>query len=150
MAKAYDIPATKLIERLSELLKKEKKIEPPDWSAFVKTGAHVEKIPQNKDWWYTRCASLLRKVYMHGPIGVSDLKSEYGGKKQAGYNLAHHRDAGGAIIRKSLQQLEVAGYIIKKNKGRLISQEGMKKIDKLATEIYKDIIKASPELQRYA
>jgi small subunit ribosomal protein S19e len=70
MAKAYDIPATKLIDRLSEQLKKEKKIEPPNWSAFVKTGAHVEKIPQNKDWWYTRCASLLRKVYMHGPIGV--------------------------------------------------------------------------------
>jgi hypothetical protein len=26
----------------------------------------------------------------------------------------------------------------------------MKKIDKLATEIYKEIIKATPELQRYA
>jgi small subunit ribosomal protein S19e len=150
MAKAYDIPANKLIDRLTEQLKKEKKIEPPSWSAFVKTGAHVEKIPQNRDWWYARCASILRKVYIHGPIGVLDLKSEYGGKKQAGYSLAHHKDAGGAIIRKALQQLERAGYVIKKGKGRLISEEGMKKIDKLATEIYKEIIKASPELQRYA
>jgi small subunit ribosomal protein S19e len=150
MAKAYDIPANKLIDRLTEQLKKEKKIEPPSWSAFVKTGAHVEKIPQNRDWWYARCASILRKVYIHGPIGVLDLKSGYGGKKQAGYSLAHHKDAGGAIIRKALQQLEMAGYVIKKGKGRLISEEGMKKIDKLATEIYKEIIKASPELQRYA
>jgi small subunit ribosomal protein S19e len=150
MAKAYDIPAINLIDRLSEQLKKEKKIEPPGWSAFVKTGAHTEKIPQNKDWWYARCESILRKVYIHGPIGVSDLRSEYGGNKQAGYNLAHHKDAGGAIIRKALQQLEVAGYVVKKGRGRLVSDEGMKKIDKLATEIYKEIIKTNSELQRYA
>jgi small subunit ribosomal protein S19e len=150
MAKAYDIPANNLIDRLSEQLKKEKKIEPPGWSAFVKTGAHTEKIPQNKDWWNARCASILRKVYIHGPIGVSDLRSEYGGNKQAGYNLAHHKDAGGAIIRKALQQLEVAGYVAKKGRGRLVSDEGMKKIDKLSTEIYKEIIKTNPELQRYA
>ena len=150
MAKAYDIPADDLIMKLAEQLKKDKKIESPSWAAFVKTGAHTEKIPQNKDWWYTRCASLLRKVYIHGPIGVSDLKSEYGGRKQIGYNLSHHKDAGGAIIRKGLQQLEVAGYIVKKSKGRLISEEGMKRIDRIATELYKEIIKTSQGLQRYA
>ena len=150
MAKAYDIPADDLIMKLAEQLKKDKKIESPSWAAFVKTGAHTEKTPQNKDWWYTRCASLLRKVYIHGPIGVSDLKSEYGGRKQVGYNLSHHKDAGGAIIRKALQQLEVAGYIVKKNKGRLVSEEGMKRIDRVATELYKEIIKTSQEMQRYA
>ena len=150
MAKAYDVPADELIIKLAEQLKKDKRIESPSWAAFVKTGAHVEKIPQNKDWWYTRCASLLRKVYIHGPIGVSDLKSEYGGRKQIGYNLSHHKDAGGAIIRKGLQQLEVAGYIVKKSKGRLISEEGMKRIDRIATELYKEIIKTSQGLQRYA
>jgi small subunit ribosomal protein S19e len=150
MAKAYDIPADDLIMKLAEQLKKDKKIESPSWTAFVKTGAHTEKIPQNKDWWYTRCASLLRKVYIHGPIGVSDLKSEYGGTKKIGYNLSHHKDAGGAIIRKALQQLEVAGYIVKKNKGRLVSDEGMKRIDRVATELYKEIIKTSQEMQRYA
>jgi small subunit ribosomal protein S19e len=150
MAKAYDIPADDLIMKLAEQLKKDKKIESPSWAAFVKTGAHTEKIPQNKDWWYTRCASLLRKVYIHGPIGISDLKSEYGGRKQIGYNLSHHKDAGGAIIRKALQQLEVAGYIVKKNKGRLVSEEGMKRIDRVATELYKEIIKTSQEMQRYA
>ncbi|MGA8912122.1 MAG: 30S ribosomal protein S19e [Nitrososphaeraceae archaeon] len=150
MAKAYDIPADDLIMKLAEQLKKDKKIESPSWAAFVKTGAHTEKIPQNKDWWYTRCASLLRKVYIHGPIGVSDLKIEYGGRKKIGYNLSHHKDAGGAIIRKALQQLEVAGYIVKKNKGRLVSEEGMKRIDRVATELYKEIIKTSQEMQRYA
>ncbi|HVX03034.1 MAG TPA: 40S ribosomal protein S19, partial [Nitrososphaera sp.] len=88
MAKVYDVPADELIAKLAEQLKKDKKIEPPAWSAFVKTGSHAEKIPQNRDWWYTRCASLLRKIYLHGPIGVSDLKVAYGGRKQIGYNLS--------------------------------------------------------------
>ena len=150
MAKAYDVSAHDLIIRLAEQLKKEKKIEAPEWGAFVKTGTHVEKIPENKDWWYTRCASILRKVYVHGPISISDLKSEYGGRKRIGYNLDHHKDAGGAIIRKALQQLEYTGYITKKKEGRLITEEGMKKVDRVATEIYKEIIKTVPGLERYA
>ena len=92
---------------------------------------------------------MLRKVYINGPIGISDLRSEYGGKKQAGYNIAHHKKAGGAIVRKALQQLEVAGYITKKSKGRTISDEGMKKVDRMATEIYKNLANSRPELQRY-
>lgn len=149
MAKAYDIPADVLITHLAENLKKDKKIEVPQWSQFVKTGCHVEKIPQNKDWWYTRCASLLRKVYINGPIGISNLRTEYGGKKQIGYNLAHHKRAGGAIVRRALQQLETAGYVAKKNKGRTISDEGMKKVDRLATEIYKEIVNSRPDIARY-
>ena len=87
---------------------------------------------------------------MHGPIGTSDLRSMYGGReKRIGYNLDHHRDAGGSIIRKALQQLESAGYMTKKKGGRLMSDEGMKKIDRLTTEIFKEI-HTIPNLQRYA
>lgn len=150
MAKIFDVPADNLISKLSEQLKKDKKINPPGWSSFVKTGTHAEKMPQNKDWWYTRCASLVRKVYLHGPIGISDLKSYYGGRKRIGYNLDHHKDAGGAIIRKALQQLESAGYIDKKSKGRMISNEGMKRVDRLATEIFKEVCKENKNLDRYA
>jgi small subunit ribosomal protein S19e len=93
----------------------------------------------------------LRKIYLHGPLGVADLAVAYGGRKKVGYNLAHHRDAGGAIIRKALQQLEASGYVVKVNgKGRIISSEGMKKLDRLATELHKELIKAAPQLQRYA
>ena len=62
---------------------------------------------------------IVTESYINGPIGISDLRSEYGGKKQVGYNIAHHKKAGGAIVRKALQQLEVAGYITKKSKGRI-------------------------------
>ena len=150
MAKVFDVPAEDLISKLSDQLKKDKKINPPEWASYVKTGPHVEKIPQNRDWWYTRCASLVRKVYLHGPIGISDLKSYYGGRKRIGYNLDHHKDAGGAIIRNALQQLEASGYVEKKSKGRSISNEGMKRVDRLATEIFKEISKLNKDLERYA
>jgi small subunit ribosomal protein S19e len=150
MAKVFDVPADDLISKLSDQLKKDKKINPPEWASYVKTGTHAEKIPQNRDWWYTRCASLVRKVYLHGPIGISDLKSYYGGRKRIGYNLDHHKDAGGAIIRNALQQLEASGYIEKKSKGRSISNEGMKRVDRLATEIFKEISKLNKDLERYA
>src|ERR1044072_246513 len=150
MAKIFDVPADDLISKLTDQLKKDKKINPPEWASYVKTGQHVEKIPQSRDWWYTRCASLVRKVYVHGPIGISDLKSYYGGRKRIGYNLDHHKDAGGAIIRKALQQLEALGYVEKKSKGRMISNEGMKKVDRLATEIFKETSKRNKDLERYA
>lgn len=150
MAKVFDVPADDLISKLSDQLKKDKKINPPEWASYVKTGTHAEKIPQSRDWWYTRCASLVRKVYLHGPIGISDLKSYYGGRKRIGYNLDHHKDAGGAIIRNALQQLEASGYVEKKNKGRSISSEGMKRVDRLATEIFKEISKLNKDLERYA
>ena len=150
MAKVFDVPADDLISKLSDQLKKDKKINPPEWASYVKTSTHTEKIPQNRDWWYTRCASLVRKVYLHGPIGISDLKSYYGGRKRIGYNLDHHKDAGGAIIRNALQQLEASGYIEKKSKGRSISSEGMKRVDRLATEIFKEISKLNKDLERYA
>jgi len=92
MAKAYDVPADLLINKLSEILKSED-ITPPNWIPFVKTGSHAQKPPQQSDWYYTRCASLLRKIYLHGPIGIQDLRTMYGGTKAVGYGGAHHRDA---------------------------------------------------------
>jgi len=49
-----------------------------------------------------------------------------------------------------LQQLEASGYVEKKSKGRMISNEGMKKVDRLATEIFKETSKRNKDLERYA
>ena len=69
MAKIYDVPADQLVLKLAETLKSED-IPAPEWAPFVKTGVHANKPPQKSDWWYTRCASLLRKIYVHGPMGI--------------------------------------------------------------------------------
>lgn len=150
MAKVYDVPANELIERLAEALKTED-IPAPSWIPFVKTGAHADKPPQNRDWWHTRCASILRKIYLNGPIGINALRNDYGGGRPSGYGAAHHKDAGGAIIRNAIQGLERLGYVQQvERKGRMISKHGMQKLDRLATEILKELIVENPQLKVYS
>jgi len=133
----YDVPAPIFIDTLAQHLKNNvDEIVPPPWSAFVKTGAHVERRPQNPDWWFTRCSSLLRKIYMKGPIGVTHLRAQYGGRKDGGAKPEHVRMGGGAIIRKAIQQLETAGLVESSgNKGRVLTKEGRQLLDSLSTEI---------------
>ncbi len=149
MAKVYDVPSDVLIGRLADILKNED-IPAPSWIPFVKTGAHADKPPQDREWWYTRCASLMRKIYLNGPIGINELRNVYGGGRPSGYGAAHHKDASGAIIRNAIHGLEKLGYVEKvEKKGRVISKQGMQKLDRLATEILKEMIVEKPELKIY-
>lgn len=147
----HDVPQALLIKKTAEHLRRVPQISPPAWTSYVKTGSHAERPPQDKDWWYTRVASLLRKIYIHGPIGLSDLEAQYGGRTSVSYASAKHRDAGGAAIRKPLQQLEAAGLVVRKgNQGRVLSSKGASLVDRLSNEIFKELMEEKPELARYA
>ncbi|MEM2954566.1 MAG: 30S ribosomal protein S19e [Candidatus Nanoarchaeia archaeon] len=133
MVSPLDASPQKLIKEVANLLKE--KIKAPEYAAFVKTGVHKERPPQNTDWWYIRAASILRNIYKHGPIGVSRLRTKYGGKKKRGVKPEKFRKASGAIIRKILQQLESAGLITKsagKKKGRILTSSGQSLLTKAA------------------
>jgi small subunit ribosomal protein S19e len=135
-----DVPVQKLIEKLSEELKKNENIKPPDWSRFVKTGVSAERPPLQRDWWYLRSAAILRRVYMEGPVGVERFRTAFGGRRkmQHGKKTYHHRKAGGKIIRLMLQQLEKAGYVQKAAKpksGRIVTPKGQKFLSKVSKEI---------------
>ena len=151
MAKVYDVPADELISKLTEILKAED-IPAPNWALFVKTGAHADKPPQKPDWWYTRCASILRKIYLHGPLSVNDLRTIYGGgKRNMYYGARHHKDASGAVIRNAIHGLEKLGYLEKvEKKGSVITHQGMQKLDKLSTQILNELIKTTPKLKIYS
>ena len=150
MAKVYDVPADIFVSKLAEILKNED-IHAPEWSVFVKTGTHADKPPQNLDWWHVRCASILRKIYLHGPASVNDLRSMYGGGRPVGYGAAHHKSASGAIIRNAIHGLEKLGYVKNiERKGRILTKQGTQKLDKLATEILSELIKKEPGLKIYS
>jgi small subunit ribosomal protein S19e len=92
----------------------------------------------------------MRKIYLHGPIGINELRKDYGGGKPSGYGAAHHKSASGAIIRNAIQGLEKLGYVEKvEKKGRVISKQGMQKLDRLATEILKELVVVNPQLKIY-
>ena len=150
MPTVYDVPQEELISRLAEHLRHVSQVAPPIWTAFAKTGSHVMRQPIEKDWWYVRAASLLRKIYLHGPIGLSELESAYGGKKEVSYAVGHHRDAGGSAIRKAIQQLEAAGLVAKQGrKGRILTGKGVSLVDRMSTEILKELAKDNVALVRY-
>ncbi len=121
-----DVPGSKFVEALAQELKKYPELEPPRFVYFVKTGAHAERPPQNPDFWYIRCASILRRAYIEKVIGVGRLRTYYGGRKNHGSCPEHHVDAGGSIIRKALQALEKAGLLEKAGKGRKLTVKGRK------------------------
>jgi small subunit ribosomal protein S19e len=138
MTTVYDVPADHIIRRAAEELKKRKEIVPPAWAAFAKTGVHKEMPPEDPDWWFTRAAAVLRRVYVDGPLGVQRMRSFYGGNKNRGSRPNAFRKGSGSILRKSLQQLEAAGLIIHDKTGRRISPAGMSFLDNLSQEVLKN------------
>ncbi len=151
MTTAYDVPADVLIERLSGYFKESvSEIQPPEWSGYVKTGRHAERAPQNPDWWYVRSASIMRKLYLKGPVGVSRLRKEYGGRRRRGVRPAHFAKAGGNTIRTILQQLEQSGLAQKDGvKGRTVTGKGRSLLDAVSTQIKRELDRESPELKDY-
>ncbi len=138
MVTVKDVQADKLIARLKEDLKQIKEIQPAEWSYFVKSGVHKERPPQQEDFWHIRAASVLRRIYLDGPVGTERLKSYFGGRKRRGHKPAHFRKASGSIIRKILHQLETSGLVEKiDRKGRKISNKGRKMLDRIAYEVSK-------------
>lgn len=120
----------KLIAGLTEELKKAEEIKPAAWARFVKTGPHRSRPPQSEDFWYTRSASLLRRIYIEGPVGVQRLRSYYGSRIKRGHQPPISKRSAGNSIRKILQQLEKAGYVEKDAKGgRKITAKGRKLVD---------------------
>lgn len=139
MVSVKDVPADILIERLSKYMKENvPEVKPPNWAPFVKTGRSRERPPEDPNWWYIRAASILRKIYVYGPLSIKDLRRMYGGRKDRGVKPEHFYMAGGSIIRNILHQLEAAGFVEKRREGRILSSKGRSVLDKLSAEIHRE------------
>jgi len=138
MATVYDVKADELIKKAASDLKENVKLQRPEWAVYVKTGTHKQRQPDDPDWWWVRSASLLRKIYVDGPVGVQRLRTVYGGRKHRGAKPEEFRRAGGKIIRTVLKDLDNLGFTEKTDKGgRSITAKGRQYLDGLATSILK-------------
>lgn len=136
MANVYDVKASEVVRLAAERLKD--KLSKPAYIDFVKSGANRERVPQDVNFWYVRSASILRQVYLNGPIGVSRLRTRYGSRQEHTIHRRHHIRAGGSIIRDALQGLEKLEYVKNTKAGRVITAKGKSFLDKIAKEINKD------------
>jgi len=149
LVSAREVPSASLIGVLAEQMKGVPSVQEPDWARWVKTGSHAERPPTIPGWSYTRAASILRKLYVHGPVGLSDRERAYGGTKALHYNPKHHRDAGGSSIRKILKQLEQAELVAKTPKGRVLSPKGRAMLDKSSKQVLTSLAESNRSLARY-
>ncbi len=133
MVSLYRIKPSESIKKAAEALKDT--INAPEWTKFVKTGHGKITVPQQKEWYHIRAASILRKIYMKGPIGTQKLRKAYSTKKNRGHAPSITTLASGKIIRTAIQQLEKAGFIQQAvkggHKGRIITPKGKSFLDKL-------------------
>jgi len=136
MVTVYDVPPEELIKALATKLKDLETVQAPEWGLFIKTGRHKEKSPTQEDWWHTRAASILRKIYFKGPIGTSKLAGDYGGYADRGVKPNKAVKGSGSIVRKCVMQLESEGLIIKDGKrGRVMTPKGQSLLDNTAKEV---------------
>ncbi len=135
MTTVYDVPADKLVPLVAAELKGRPELAPPAWAEFAKTGVHKEMPPEDPDWWFTRGAAVLRRVYIDGPVGVERMRTFYGGRKNRGSRPNRFKKGSGSVIRELLQQLETAGFVVKDKGGRKASPAGMAFLDGLAHQL---------------
>jgi len=86
---------------------------------------------------------------IESPVGVSRLRTAYGGRKNRGHAPEHFYKGSGNIIRKALQELEKLGLVEKTPKGRVITPKGRSFLDNLAKEVRDELIKEIPALAKY-
>jgi small subunit ribosomal protein S19e len=130
------------IPALAEALKKVPEFEVPEWAMYVKTGVSRERPPMAEDFWFTRSASILRQLYIHGVVGVGKLRTRYGSRKDRGGRPDKFFKASGKIIRVILQQAEAAGLvekILRMQHGRRLTQQGRDFLDSIEIEKDKEI-----------
>jgi small subunit ribosomal protein S19e len=136
----------------------------PDWADVVKTGSSRERPPTQTDWWHTRGAALLRKIARQGPIGVTSLSQEYGGRKNNGSKPNTPGVGSRKVIRILVQQLEDAGLVATQigrliesegrestqlYNGRVITAAGQKMLNDVAHKVRPDVEAQYPGLDKY-
>lgn len=138
MAKTlYDIEAGIYVKALAEKLKQINEFETPNWARFVKTST-ARARPPAQEFWHIRAASILRQIYINGIMGVSKLRTRYGGKKDRGMAPKAFFKGSGKIIRVILQQAEKAGIVEKikdKKCGRKLTKKGKEILDEAANSL---------------
>eukprot|EP01007_Sphenomonas_quadrangularis_P000932 NODE_1798_length_756_cov_2227.309760_g1506_i0.p2 GENE.NODE_1798_length_756_cov_2227.309760_g1506_i0~~NODE_1798_length_756_cov_2227.309760_g1506_i0.p2 ORF type:complete len:163 (+),score=36.21 NODE_1798_length_756_cov_2227.309760_g1506_i0:70-558(+) len=132
-----DVDAAKFIKAYAEHLKKAGQIELPSWVDFAKTGINRELAPYDKDWYYIRCASIARRIYMRPGTGIGGLRKVYGGHNpRRGCKPSHHTDAAGGVIRHCMHALEKINVMQTVGKGRVLTAQGQRDLDRIAQNCF--------------
>jgi len=83
-ATVKDVKPFRWIKVMAKHLKQEGKLFVPNCADFIKTSHGRERAPQNPDWYYMRCAAVLRRIYIRPGVGMGGLAKKFASKKNRG------------------------------------------------------------------
>ncbi|KAL8528433.1 hypothetical protein ACS0TY_006023 [Phlomoides rotata] len=131
-----DVSPHEFVKAYSSHLKRSGKMELPEWTDIVKTGVLKELAPYDPDWYYIRAASMARKIYLRGGLGVGAFRRIYGGSKRNGSRPPHFGKSSGSVARHILQQLQNMNIVeMEPSGGRRITSNGRRDLDQVAGRI---------------
>merc|ERR1711890_78398 len=141
-----DVDQAEFVAAFAAFLKKSGKIKVPGWADQVKTATFKELAPYDNDWYYIRCASIARHLYVRGGAGVGSFRKVYGGSKDNGTAPSHFRRANGNHLRKCIQSLEAVKVVKKSDfRGRIITPAGQRDMDRVAATLVARVKKVVEE-----
>nr|7QCA_ST0 Chain ST0, 40S Ribosomal protein S19 [Spraguea lophii 42_110]7QJH_RT0 Chain RT0, 40S Ribosomal protein S19 [Spraguea lophii 42_110]7QJH_ST0 Chain ST0, 40S Ribosomal protein S19 [Spraguea lophii 42_110]8BR3_ST0 Chain ST0, 40S Ribosomal protein S19 [Spraguea lophii 42_110]8P5D_ST0 Chain ST0, 40S Ribosomal protein S19 [Spraguea lophii 42_110]8P60_RT0 Chain RT0, 40S Ribosomal protein S19 [Spraguea lophii 42_110]8P60_ST0 Chain ST0, 40S Ribosomal protein S19 [Spraguea lophii 42_110] len=116
------------IPALSEYLRTNKTVVPIKNFDIIKTSRGKETSPLDINWYYTRAASIIRKLLIskaknEKPLSIVRFSSEYGCAKDRGNRPNKHVRASKGIIIKILNDLQEKGWVEKKENGWTLKKE---------------------------
>lgn len=136
MPNVKDVPPDAFVREMALFLKRSGKIELPKWVDIVKTGSFKELSPYDPDWFYTRCAAIARRLYLHPGLGVIAFRRIFGGRNRHTSRPEHFRQGSGAVNRHAIHALESCKILERNPDGtRRVSREGQRHMDHIASQL---------------
>merc|ERR1712038_1334835 len=136
MVGVKDVSQQQFVPAFAAFLKKSGKLPVPEWADTVKTAIFKELSPYDRDWYYVRCASTMRHLYVRGGAGVKSFQKIYGGRKRRGTKPSHFCPSSSSVARKVLQSLEGVKLVQKDELGgRRITSAGQRDLDRIAGQV---------------
>ncbi|XP_063708286.1 small ribosomal subunit protein eS19A [Culicoides brevitarsis] len=131
-----DVDQDKIVKGVALFLKKSGKLKVPDHIDLIKTAKYKELAPYEPDWFYIRCASILRRLYHRSPAGITQITRIYGGRQRNGVRPSHFCRSDSSAVRKAIQALENVKMIEKHpDGGRKLTSQGQRDLDRIAAQI---------------
>ncbi|EPY30128.1 small subunit ribosomal protein S19e [Strigomonas culicis] len=136
-----DVNAWRWIKTAAAHFKREGKIMVPNCTEIMKSSHGRERAPQNKDWYYIRCAAVLRALYLRPGEGYGGLSKRFAKKKNNGSRPEHTVRAATGLLHWACKSLSKLGLLEKVNdsegnpNGQRVTKKGRKVVDSLAFQV---------------
>ena len=131
-----DVAANKWVRAMALHLKQSGKLFVPNCAELMKQSTGNERAPQNVDWYFFRCAAVLRRVYVRPGTGYGGLAKAFAILKNNGSRPEKTVKASRGLLHWACRSLEGLKLLGKgKESGRVLTREGKRKCDAIAFNV---------------